>query len=226
MKKFFALMMALVLMMSICPAFAAGLDMSYVDKHADVYSVYIPEDEPTKAFIDTSNGFGVDELAFEHKYEHPNRYSYISTDIIVFDYGTDDAEAYLRTWICYEGTEPIYATSCTFVVDGVKYTLSDLSDPDDMGVDDGGVYQDMCILYDTKNMDVLSALYSFVQTRIEQEDYDSIEIPVILHGTEDLEIVMGGMSLLDLCYMLDAFDFMGALAMMAPLSNASPLTIE
>lgn len=193
MKKTAALLCALALLLQAAPALGE-FTLDFFRQNEGVFQVN--EDEAQDiAFIET--GYTPQELAFEHKYESPENYSLLESDILVMhNASSEERRPVLRTWIHFSTTQRLDVSSVTFALGGTSYTLTGISDPDWVIVGENDTRENLLIRYGTNNAEFVAALMaealSYTYLRYGEETTEEPPVPqmtMTLHGAaEDLEI--------------------------------------
>ena len=105
MKKLVAFLMCVCLIVSSTFALATStVDLSQISG-SDNYDISVNSDSGS-AFVTTS--LSASERSFTHKYENPNYYSSLESDLLVHDYFGSSPYAVIRTWIYYNATQYLY----------------------------------------------------------------------------------------------------------------------
>ncbi len=204
MKKLVALCLSVVMALTmVSSAFAANVfDMSFV-RNSDSLEISVNSDEDI-AFVTTT--LSTSTRAFTHDLESESLYSSFETDILVQDYYSSAPKGILRTWINYTADEFLYITSVSFYVGDKIYTFSDIADDDWHYELDGGVMEQVLIIYgDEGTAELLAAIMDEVDKWRESSEsgqtYDP-EIKMVLHGTKDVTATVGIGPLSDLYAMM------------------------
>lgn len=213
MKKLF-LLLALILPLCLGVAYADDLDLSFVRENTDYYEMDVEiEDGTAFAFIEST--LTASDLAFIHKYDSQTKYSYTQFDILVVDYlSATDAYPVNRLWIYYNAdNNHQYINAVTFTIDGTKYTFSDVADAERYTQPDGVYRESLLIKFDYDNLEFLAALERLIPDDL--NDLESVQIPMTLHGLEDLEVTLDQSFMLDFIIFrlallnTNSFDYMG-----------------
>ncbi len=122
MKKTIGIMLAAALLFAACTALAGTLDLTPVKESESL--VMQVDEKQNIALITCDKALSVADRHFEHKYEHPKRWSFIASDIIIGDYYGAEPYPVMQTWIYYEGTRAINAYAATFRINGKEYTVT------------------------------------------------------------------------------------------------------
>lgn len=211
MKKLFAAILALIMILSLASALADPVfDMATYSEYDSLFDIQ-EDPESHNAFVMTK--METESLAYTHKYESDSLYSFIQSDIIVLDYDSAEAFPILRTWIYYCADEPLGIESVSFVVDGITYTLTDVTDGDGGFVDERGSCEELLIIYGTDNWEFFTAMManSISYASMSQNETDTVDPPdmkMILHGKEDVEVDVPANCLFD--YGLLAMPFLSS----------------
>ncbi len=204
-----ALLLALCLLGSILPALAEGslqapYSTQYFEDRPGIYRVSVQENG---TFIDASPYYGTSEKSFVHAYESDDYYSYVYTDILVV---TSAEEPYpvLRTWIIYNGKQPVRAGSVTFVLDGTAYTFSNVGSEDRRKETDSGYKESLLIRYGSGNTDFIAAVRRIgaeIAAHMNEKGYIYPTYTLTLHGSEDLTVTLDGRCIADAYLMMGGF---------------------
>lgn len=203
MKKL-SLALVLVMLCSIfTPALAATYDMSYVRSNPDVYTIDVETDGgDSYAFIETQ--LTTADLSYSHKYDSTVKYSSTRFDILVLDYMSSSAYPVHRLWIRYNTeTKHQYFNAVTFTINGVDYTFTDVGDTDRCTFDGTTYRESLLIKFGWDNLSFLVALEKIMPDTV--EELDLVQIPMTLHGTEDIHVMLGGEFLMDFVFFRRAF---------------------
>ncbi len=193
MKKWIALLLTAALL-TCCSAALAQVDMSSLENN-DLYRVDVAQDGG-HAFVSMNI---VDEaLAFSHKYSLSAYPSLAYSDILITGYKTENANAVWRIWFEYNAEKSLNIHSITITFGGKDYTFTDLS-----GANTGMPYADHvwetpCIVLGAANFDFWFDFIVACETLEDKKEIMNWQIPVVLHGDEDVEAAMGGLSALSI----------------------------
>ncbi|MBQ9009155.1 MAG: hypothetical protein IJ088_07505 [Clostridia bacterium] len=149
------------------------------------------------AFVSTT--FPFDQMAFTHKYsleEHP---SHTYSDIVILDYFEENPSAAWRIWFEYSARTYLGITSITITLDGVEYTFTGVGGKEKMKSYDSYVTESPNILLGKENVSFWSALLLKWESLENVSDVLDMSLPVVLHGTEDIETTINGISILEMC---------------------------
>lgn len=215
--------LALVLMLSCFScAFAAEFDMSIVRENTDLYKVSVDNEEDV-AFITTN--LAVSARAFTHKYESTYRYSSTKFDTLVIDYLKTSARPVFRLWVTYCADDSfLNINGISFLVDGKKYTFSDVADPDWYTQDEKGYAEEMLIKFDMDNIDFLVALEDYMPEELSLEALKAAPVTMILHGREDVTVQLEDGFWLDFIAMKRVLTKTGAIDFLSQTSG-SPMKV-
>lgn len=197
MKKFFALFLAMVMLVAFAaPAFAQKADLSSVYASPNLFEVEMIDGA---AYVTTT--LPMSNRSFEHKYESEYQYSGTEFLLLIMRYGESGEQGAYTLRIFYS-TEQGYQNidSVSFIVGGKEYRFNDvLQVRQDF---DGTTYTEMvAISFGLENMEFLVAMEE--QVKIAEATGDRLEwfranpIPIILHGKEDISSELGAGFYLD-----------------------------
>ena len=157
------------------------------------------------------------DLAFTHRYDTTNRYSFTSFDIILTNYNTDSMRSTARLLIYYTAPRFQNIESVTFTLGGQDYTFSDIHPNGTYQTTDStGIQEIVLVRFGYNTDEFYSALRSLVDEHT-FEELQSITIPMVLHGDEDIAAVLTGNFMVDFFYHYYAMVAIGA----DPMSNFS-----
>lgn len=203
MKRFFACMLTLVLLLLCTVGYAAELDLSYVREKTDLFTIDV-EIESNAAFIESI--LSASTRSFVHPHESESYYSTTEFDILVIDY-LDEAATYpvLRLWINYMSEEDYaYCTSVSFYLEGKEYRFSGVADADWYTKRDNTYDEKMLIKFNMENLDFLVALEAYIKD-LSWDEMEAKTLKMVLHGKEDVEVELGSGFLLDFAIMKQGF---------------------
>ena len=193
MKKFIAYLLSLLL---ICTALTTAsatttVDLSQISGNTDLYEISVNSDSEV-AFVTTT--ISVSNRSFTHKFENPNYYSCLESDLLIHDYFGSSPYAVMRTWIKYAATEYLYPTSVTFTIEDTDYTFSGIGNKSWSEEDgSGGTSEKMLIIYGdtTDYWSFITAMANWAEVLLNDDDSDDYEIAMTIHGTTDVETTLG-----------------------------------
>lgn len=205
MKTFRTLLLALVMM---CTCFATALadelDLTTVRENPNLYTFDV-EVESDAAFVETTLSTAI--RSFTHKYESTKRYSCTQFDILIVDYLQEDRYPVWRLWVTYCADDAfLNIDSVSFLVGGQKFTFSGVADTEWYTKDEDGYVEKVLIKFNDENLDFPIALEKAVKGHTGTvEELDQVEVKMILHGRENIEVSLGSGFLLDFIGLKSAF---------------------
>ncbi len=187
MKKFLAVLLAVMLVCGACAAALAELDLAPIREDDTLYSIDV-DTESDVAYIESK--LSAADRSFTHKYESSTRYSNTKFDILVVDYLKENAYPVMRLWVTYCADDDyMNITSASFILNGKKYTFSGIGNKDWYVKDDDGYAEQVLIRFGMDNIDFLVALEDiFGDTEDVTEAAENATCKLILHGREDVEV--------------------------------------
>lgn len=193
MKKLFVLLTAcMLLVLPMSAAFAASLNLTYVQENSDIFTID-PNDTGDAVFVETV--LTAEDRHFTHKYESDYYWSSTQFDVLGLGYGTNDAYPVWRLWIVYANDISFQnIDSVTFVLGGMSYTFTDIDDPDWMTKNDTSYLEEMLIKFGVDNLEFVVALEEYCNSLENVEDFTCT---LILHGDEDITVTLGSGFALD-----------------------------
>ena len=210
MKRVISLLLVFVMMAMLCTqalAVREPLDLSAV-RNSDYLTLDVNKDS-NAAFIESS--LSTADRSFNHKYENDYLYSSTKFDILIVDYFGDSYPVF-RLWINYTADKFQYITAVTFIIDGVRYTFSGISDTDHLYELENGVSEDLLIKFGTDNIGFITALGEYILPAVEgKKEYSDIDITMILHGIEDISVDLDMGFILDFILLMNAFSEIGGI---------------
>ena len=221
MKKWLSLILMLLLCLLCCGALADGFDLAALEAEGN-YTI-TPAEGADYLFIDCDEQLTVGDRSFTHAYEHEKRYSYVYTDMIVYDYETEP-QPVLRTWIEYRGTKRLDIDSVTFTFGGKSYTFTGVGREEDLEEDEDGCSETLLIIHGNDNLDFLADLTVFIVEELASKQINEVYVPFVLHGTEDVTCELSAGSLTDFEHIAVGYIHAGGLEM-HDRPNASALTV-
>lgn len=190
MKKTVAVFLSLVFVLGACsPALADKFDLSalrsneYLDIDVDV--------EKEIALVESN--FSVKDRSFSHPNESSTQYSFTKFDMLIIDYFGTDPYPIWRLWLTLSTQNQFYyITSVTFTIDNKEYTFSGVSDKDWFYTEENSCRQELLIKFGKENLDFLRAMQTLVKKIYGNMDsleevFSTIKIPIVFHGTKDIE---------------------------------------
>lgn len=184
MRKLVALLLMVSLLLTASAALA--LDLSYVEENPDLFTIE-PNEESAVAFIEST--LTASQREFHHQNDSEYYRSVTQFDILVLEYGTDNAYPVWRLWISYVEDEKFQNfDSITFVVDGASYTFTEVSSPDWVEETTTSCFEDMMIKIGVGNLSFAAALETYCNNLETMEDFTAT---MILHGEEDITVELG-----------------------------------
>ena len=160
-----------------------------------------------KLEVDTENDAGIVTInndaqgkAFSTPYDSQTYFSMIYPELIIGHYAQKDKQiGVFRIWIRYNGTKFLNIDSVTFMIDGVTYDISEISDPSRRMTRDDGTCTEMLLVKFGKNCSkfvakICAAAYDYVNKRYGKNGDENTPVPqmkMILHGEgEDIEVMV------------------------------------
>ena len=205
MKKLISFILVLALLcLFLTPSFA-DFDLSYIRNNVDDYTINVDAEE-NLAFIETN--ISIPLKAFSHVYESKNRYSYTSFDILVINYFETSAYPILRLWIYYAADQFLNVNSVTFTVSGTEYTFSGISNSEYRVKDENGTMEGLLLIFGYENIDFILALAALIEAYSTKgietlaDPNNGMKVKMVLHGTRDVETVLGSGFALDSLFMI------------------------
>ena len=205
MKKIIAFFVSVMLLLALAaPALAATPDLTFVKANPDVFSLTTSEDGED---LYVSTVLTAKNLHFVHKYESNYYWSFTRFEIAVPDYQTDEAAPLWQLWITYSNDLKIMEIdSVTFIVNGRSFTFSGISDPRLQTQKENGFIEEMMICFGSEGLDFLLAMEEYCGTLNDANDF---RCTMILHGSEDITVTLGGAFVLDFLSTRQAYMEMG-----------------
>lgn len=203
MKRFFAWLLALVLILSCTAGYAAELDLSIIRENSGVFTLDV-DVERNVAFVETT--LSAADRSFTHAHESEKYYSTTKFDILVIDY-LDESAAYpvWRLWIDYTADDDYaYCTSVSFYLEGKEYRFSGIADSERYTMLDDTYEEQLLIKFNLDNSDFIVALENMTED-CSYEELEAKTVKMVLHGKEDIEVQLGGGFAKDFAVMKLAF---------------------
>ena len=209
MKKLLMLLAAcLLLTLPASSAFAARLDLSYVESNGDVFVIDHSSDG-SAIFIETV--LTAEERHFTHRYESDYFWSYTQFDILGLNMDGEDQYPVWRCWIAYANDTAFrHIDSATFVFGGVSYTFTDIDDPEEWYSirqnEDGSTsyIEEMLIKFGIENVAFPAKLEAYRCSL--PDDLSGFDCKLILHAAnEDITVTLNPEFMWDFKLTLDAF---------------------
>lgn len=195
MKKIVALLSAcLLIALTMSSAFAASLNLTYPRNNPDVFTIDV-NSAGTAVFVETV--LTAKDRHFTHKYESDYYWSSTQFDVLGVNYGTNDAYPVWRVWIVFANDKSFKnIDSVTFVIEGKRYTFTDISDPDWLTKNETSYLEEMLIKFGLDNLDFVVHLEQYCN---KLDDVDDFQGTLILHtrSGEDITVSLGGGFALD-----------------------------
>ncbi len=225
MKKFVALLSAcLLIVLTMSSAFAASLNLTYVRNNPDLFTIDVNDDGDI-VFVETV--LTPEDRHFIHKYESDYLWSSTMWDVLGLGYGTNDAYCVWRLWISYANdTGYKNIDSVTFVLNGTRYTFTDISDPSwQRKGNNGGYMEEMLIKFGLDNLDFVVALEQICNNL---DSVDDFSCTMILHtaGGEDISVTLGAGFALDFVMVKKAYIEMDGLDTITRVTTPTPMTVR
>ena len=195
MKKLLSVVLALALTLGVCASAMADVDLSSV-RNSDIF--YINVESSGNAFVGSFIPYSW--ATFDHPNAVDGHASFAYSDIIVTDYyGTTGSQrAVWRWWLEYNAPYYLGITSVTFDLDGTYYTFSGVGGTSQMEDNGSYVTENICLVFGSENM-MFWLLFLFKCEALDDiTEIADWTMPVVLHGTRDVETEMNGYALLDL----------------------------
>lgn len=194
MKKLFALVLSLALLLSAVSALADDGKFSLASFEAlDGFEIH-KDEERGIAFI-TLSVSSQQEISYVHKYESDNYYSTINNDILVINYSGSSPTPVFRTWIYYFAMQQQDITSVTFILDGVSYHFTDVQYSEGpQKMEEGDTEEILLIKHGRNTADFTAAIMAEgIHYLNEYYGKDNKDVPLpqmtmILHGREDIVV--------------------------------------
>ncbi len=188
-------------------AAACALDLSPALNDRQLSLTLIPESDA--AVIDSSDVFSAEDLHFEHKYDHPDYWSVMQSDILIVNYSGADPYPVMRTMLYYNGTVPAGVNAVSFILGDRTFRLTGLELHKQMGMDRDRAYEAMLILYGPDTMAFADAVIAYAEEAAANGEQDTLQATMVLHGTEDLTVTLNAEPLLDLYHVASGFKAIG-----------------
>ena len=205
MKKFFALLLAFLLLAGVTPAVADVLDLGPIENQSKLYTIDVSGDGDS-AFIETT--LNARERSFTHPHESSRLYSTTLFDVLVVNYQKPDNYPIFRLWITYCADDGFqHFDAATISLGNKRYTFTDISDPDWLVYDkDNGYVEDLLIRFNQDNVSFLTELEKMIGNKTTIEELEQIDVKLVLHGDEEIQADLGSNFLLDFLGMKSACD--------------------
>lgn len=187
-----AVILTLCSVMSYCIASPKQPKFNVKGAEKEGYHVYSSEDGDI--YIDND---AVTYLSHIHCVDDIKSVEY--SDVIVLSDG-DDSESYLRIWFEMAADQRLDLSAVSMEIEGSVYTFSDLFREEYVFEENGVIYQQICIVIGEECRNIIDILANGI-ANYELEDLGGYTIPVVLHGTEDIETCIDGYSVWDLLSM-------------------------
>ena len=205
--RILASILALVLALN-AGAALAEFDMSVIRENK--YLKIDVDKDSDVAYIEST--FSAKDCSFTHDNDSPTRYSVTEFDILMINYFSSGTYPILRLWM-YVSTESqfYYYNSVSFTVKDKTYTFSDVSNKDWFDQGDKYYEQQLLIKFGPKSLDFLLALFELAGEGFEAGSFDDIHIPVVFHGTKDINGTLDKGFLVEYYLLISAFIEAGGL---------------
>ena len=220
-RKMICLFLLMILVCWSMPVFAK-VDLTPLRKDNDLYVIDVTEDG--NAFINTR--ISEQDLMYIHKYSLTERPSYTHSDIFILDYFGSNPRAFWRIWFRYYAKYFLGITSITITMDDVEYTFTGVGGKERMQSGDSYVVEGPNILIGKGNFDFWNALLLKCEAYEDGKDILNISLPVVLHGTEDVETEISGTSVMDMFLMGETLLRIAGLEAFTEIDGTSMTTVN
>ena len=194
MKRMIAFLFLLTLLVCFSlPAFAK-IDLTPIRNRSDLYRIDVNDNG--HAFIMTK--LGLNDRIFSHKYSLEENPSYCYSDIVIMDYFDENPAAAWRLCFDYSAASYLGITSITITMDDVEYTFTGVGGKERMFSHDSYITEKPNIVFGSENDDFWRTLMLKCLGLGDGDAILNMSLPVVLHGTEDVETELDGAAILDM----------------------------
>ena len=195
MRRWIAALMTLAMLLAACVPALAELDLT----HTRESTLFRIDEGAGGEYAFVSLALDITEMGFTHRYALSDQPSFAYSDLLINRYGTADAYAVWRLWFEYKATQSLNIHAVTILLDGKSYTFSDLSGLVNNEEHDDYILETPCIVFGSQNTEFwLDYLIKCETLENKVEILNGWNLPVILHGDEDVEITVNGATLFSL----------------------------
>lgn len=206
MKRILSLIqILLVLSLSIFGSFASAADNTGFDIEGIGNSGFNIQADSENGYYIIDNGYGC-VLESDRFIADPGSFEF--SQILAYE----ESENFWRgvMWVCFGicSGELLSIDSVSFKVGTKEYTFTNLFSEDSILNYGAYLYQNIRILIGYNNQEFITALFDLIKDCTEDELYD-LSMPVTLHGQEDIEVSINGVSIIDILSMHEAMQQYG-----------------
>lgn len=198
MKRIIAWILAAALLLSAASALAddAVFSSDFFEQNDKIFTLEVDKDNDAGVVTANSSAEG---KSFSTPYDSESYFSMIFPELIIGNYSQKDKQiGVFRIWIRYNGTKFLNIHSVSFIIDGVTYDITEISDPSRVMTRDDGTCTEVLLIKFGKNCAKFVArlcanAYMYMNSRYGKSGDKSTEAPkmtMILHGDEDIEVTV------------------------------------